>query len=283
MRFVVALGGNALIRRGEKGSYSQQLHNAEATARQIASLARKHRVVLTHGNGPQVGDLLLDEPNTPLHVLVAQSQGEIGYLLQDSLGDSRVKAATVVTRVEVDRKDFGFRHPTKPIGPFYKRKPRAFKCIEDAGRGYRRVVPSPEPLRIHEADAINALVRKNIVPIACGGGGIPVAKGKGLNAVIDKDLAAELLARTVKAKRLVILTDVPCVYANYGTSIQEPVDYLSLEDARRWLKAGAFAEGSMKPKIEAAARFAEHGGKTVICALDELTKALKDRAGTVIE
>ncbi len=283
MRFVVALGGNALIKHGEKGSYSQQLRNAEATAKQIASLARKHRVVLTHGNGPQVGDLLLDEPDMPLHVLVAQSQGEIGYLLQDVLGDNRVKAATIVTRVEVSKRDPAFRRPTKPIGPFYKRKPTKFRSIEDAGRGYRRVVPSPNPLYIHESDAILSLMSKGIVPIACGGGGIPVSNGSGLNAVIDKDLAAELLARTVKAKRLVILTDVPCVYANYGTDIQEPVDYLSVKDARRWLRAGAFAEGSMKPKVEAAARFAEHGGKTIICALNDLTKALKGKAGTVIE
>jgi carbamate kinase len=283
MRFVVALGGNALVKRGEEGSFAQQSRNARESAKQIAALAKKHSVVLTHGNGPQVGELLLDEPRVPLHVLVAQSQGEIGYLLQDALSAEGVAAATILTRVEVDKRDPAFKRPTKPVGPFYTEPLRGVPCVEDAGRGYRRVVPSPNPLRIHESVAVNALIEKGVVPIACGGGGIPVSKGKGVDAVIDKDLAAELLARSARADCLLILTDVDFVYLGYQSKKPQPLTRLSVAEARRSLAAGVFAAGSMAPKVEAAARFAEHGGKAVICNLNKLSLALSGKSGTVVE
>lgn len=305
---LVAIGGNSLIRATERGTIAEQRANARRTADQLARLlTRGARLVLTHGNGPQVGaDLLRSEiasdqaPPLPLDVCVAATQGEIGYVLaqalRESLYDLRIDTpiATIVTQIVVDERDPAFARPSKPIGPFYdadeaRRRAHEFgwTLIEDARRGFRRVVPSPEPLAIVEIEAIRRLSASGVVVIAAGGGGIPVAQRHGqragVEAVIDKDRASALLARELGADTLLISTDVPNVYLNYRRPDQTPLGQLTASDAQRYLDAGHFPPGSMGPKIEAALRFLRDGGRVaIITSPERMLAALDGSAGTRI-
>jgi carbamate kinase len=299
---VIALGGNALIKPGQRGFLKEQLANLDKAMEAIAGLSRRNRIVLTHGNGPQVGDILLQQelgkgkaPEMPLQACVAESQGLIGFMIQDVLyGKLHEKGidkpvVTLVTQVLVDQEDPAFKKPSKPIGPCYKNERHLpiHWHITETPRGFRRVVPSPLPRKILEAEAIERLSRDSIV-IACGGGGIPVARTKkglrGLEAVIDKDLTAALLARAVKADTLAILTNVPHVYLNYGKESQRALRNMTLENAKSFLKKGHFPPGTMGPKIRASIAFlkASRKGRVIVAGLDRLEKALKGESGTVI-
>ena len=304
---VLGLGGNALIKPGQKGRLSEQLQNVDNAMKHVAKLVKRGwNLILTHGNGPQGGGILLQNemskrsvPEMPLYVCVAESQGQIGYMIQESLYNRlhRIGAdkpiVTVITQVIVNRKDTAFRNPTKPIGPFYPKKSmikRGWKFIKTE-EGFRRVVPSPEPMRIVEADAIKK-IKDDAIVIACGGGGVPVISGKGgkgligVDAVIDKDLTAEKLANIVRADMLIILTDVDAVYLNYDKPSQRVLRRASLSEIKRYYKEGHFPEGSMGPKIQASIRFLEKSRskrKVIITSFDLLDRALEGRAGTLIE
>jgi len=305
---VIALGGNAILRRGQSGTAEEQLANLRATAEQIAEIiAADWRVILTHGNGPQVGNILLQNeearhvvPPMPLDVCGAESQGQIGYLLQRALQDAlRVRGmkhpvATVVTMVVVDENDPAFQQPTKPIGPCYS-EARARELMErkgyimkqDTSRGWRRVVPSPEPKRICEREAIRGLVELGVVTIACGGGGIPVVvRGDrlvGVEAVIDKDLASQRLASELGADVLLILTDVDGVAVNWQRPDQRFITSMTVQEARKYQAEGHFPPGSMGPKVEAAVRFVSGGGeRAVICSIESALAGLEGKAGTTI-
>ncbi len=305
---VIALGGNALLRKGERGTLEEQLRNASRAAEAIAMLvARGYRVVVTHGNGPQVGNILIQNeaarnmvPPMPLDACGAESQGLLGYIIQQSIENRlrnmglRAPVATVITQVVVDPNDEAFRNPTKFIGPFYSEeeakrlaRERGYIIRRDGIRGWRRVVPSPRPIRIVEAEAIRRLIESGVIVIAAGGGGIPVVERngvlKGVEAVIDKDLTAAKLALEVRAKMLLMLTDVDKVYLNYGTPTQTPLDKLTVDEALRYLAEGHFPPGSMGPKIEAAVEFVlKSEGKAVIAHLDQAVEAVDLKAGTVI-
>jgi carbamate kinase len=295
---VVALGGNAIMRKSDK-TIEQQFANTRAAVRSILFLAKKYNLVITHGNGPQVGNILIQVESAmgkaypiPLSVAVAESQGQIGYMIEQAIQNELQKkaAVSVLTQVLVDKNDPAFKRPTKPVGPFYTKehamllKRKGFTVMSDAGRGWRRVVPSPQPLKIVEAGAIKDIVRKGIVVIAAGGGGIPVYKSGrrlvGIDAVIDKDLASLCLAKSIKADLLIILTDVDNVYLNYGTARQRPIRKLTIKEAQKYMKH--FAEGSMKPKIMAAMEFVKSGRHAVITSPRSLKAALKGKAGTWI-
>jgi carbamate kinase len=293
---VVALGGNALMRPGERGTAAEQLANLRRAVTGLRPLlAAPGGLVITHGNGPQVGNELLrqeraaaEAPPLPLWLAVAQTQAEIGALiaaeLRPALDDREV--ACLLTHVTVAPDDPAFDRPTKPIGPFYSaeqaevlERERGWALVSDANRGHRRVVPSPEPLEIVELDAIRRLVEAGTVTIACGGGGIPVARREGrlsgVDAVIDKDRASALLARELEAERLIILTEVPAVYRSFGDQDQEEIRELSRNDAEALLPQ--LSEGSMRPKIESALGFV---GETLITSFDALADALAGTAGT---
>jgi carbamate kinase len=293
---VVALGGNALTRPGERGTAAEQLANLKRAFAVLQPLLGEAGLVLTHGNGPQVGNELLrqeraadEAPPLPLWLAVAQTQAEIGALMALELRpllEGRV-AACVLTHVRVAADDQAFDRPTKPIGPFYSaeqaatlERERGWTLVSDANRGHRRVVPSPLPLEIVELDAIRRLCDTMVV-IAAGGGGIPVVQrgGRlaGVDAVIDKDRASALLARGLDAERLVILTEVPAVYRNFGEPEQEVIPALSADEARELLPT--LAEGSMRPKVEAALAF---GRETLITNFDALDSALRGEGGTRI-
>jgi carbamate kinase len=300
MTTVIALGGNALMRAGERGTAAEQLANLREACASLIPLLDDPEVVVTHGNGPQVGNELVrqeraaDEvPPLPLYLAVAQTQAEIGALMETEL---RVVAgrpvACVLTHVRVDEADPAFAEPTKPVGPFYAQeqaerleRDRGWRLKPDAGRGFRRVVPSPAPLEIVELDAIKALLAAGTCTIACGGGGIPVTarngRLSGIDAVIDKDYASALLARELGAHRLVILTDVSAVLRGFGTEDEEEVRTLSPADAEALL--AELAEGSMKPKVEASLDFVRAtGGEALITSPAALGEALARRAGTLI-
>jgi carbamate kinase len=285
---VIALGGNALMQPGERGTASEQRANLAATFRAIEPLLDAGPFVITHGNGPQVGNELLrqelasaEAPPLPLYVAVAQTQAEIGSLVAAELEPVAGRPVTVVmTRVEVDENDPAFQNPTKPVGPFYDatradalEKERGWAMREDAGRGWRRVVPSPSPLEVLELEAVRTLVESGLVVVAVGGGGVPVvSRGEGhdgIDAVIDKDHASALLAIGLGAKRLVILTQVPVVYDGFGTDAQRPVNELTTgqdDDIVERLPAG-----SMRPKVEAAFSFVrETGGEALITSAEAL-------------
>ena len=294
---VVALGGNALVREGERGTVAEQRANLREHCAALAPLF-EGQLVVTHGNGPQVGAALLrseraaDEvPPLPLWLAVAQTQAEIGSLLGLELGALTPQAvATVITHVRVDEDDPAFGEPTKPIGPFYSReqserldKERGWRLVEDAGRGWRRVVPSPEPRSIIELEAVRRLLEDGIVAVACGGGGIPVVARSGrldgVDAVIDKDLTSALLATELGARRLVIVTDVPALLRGYGTPDEEEVRSLTLADAEALLPE--LAAGSMRPKLEACVRFVRAtGGEALIASAAGLSDALEGKSGT---
>jgi carbamate kinase len=294
---VVALGGNALIRQGDRGTAAEQAARLREVAPSLEPLFRERRLVITHGNGPQVGSELLrqeraaeEAPPLPLYLAVAQTQALIGSLIETELAPAlRRRIACVVTHVVVDRDDPAFHRPTKPIGPFYSseeaqklERERGWTVVEETGRGWRRAVPSPAPLEVVELDEVRAVLDAGVVPIACGGGGIPVVRGggrlDGIDAVIDKDRASAVLASALGAERLLILTDVASVKRGFGTPSEEEVRELSVEDAEALLPE--LAEGSMRPKVEAAVAMARAGGEAVITGLDRVQDALAGKAGT---
>jgi carbamate kinase len=291
---VVALGGNALMRPGERGTAAEQLANLRRAVSALEPLLDEPRLVITHGNGPQVGNELLrqerasdEAPPLPLWLAVAQTQAEIGALIAAELRPATDRPVdAVLTHVRVAPDDPAFDRPTKPIGPFYSEaesellsRERGWAMTPDANRGHRRVVPSPAPLEVVELDAIRSLADTGAIVVACGGGGIPVVRrgGRlaGVDAVIDKDRASALLARGLDADRLVILTEVPAVYRRFGETDQEEIRDLTLADADALLPS--LAEGSMRPKVEAALGFAR---ETLITDFDALAGALEGRAGT---
>ena len=296
---VVALGGNALVREGERGTVAEQRANLREHCAALVPLLGEPLVV-THGNGPQVGAALLrseraadEAPPLPLWLAVAQTQAEIGSLIGLELGAlAKRTVATVVTHVRVDADDPAFEEPTKPIGPFYSRDEasrldteRGWRLVEDAGRGWRRVVPSPEPRAVVELDAVRRLLDDETIAVACGGGGIPVVdrggRLDGIDAVIDKDLTSALLATALGARRLVVLTDVPAVLRGYGTPDEEAVRSLTVAGAEAL--APELAAGSMRPKVEACVRFArETGGEALIASASGLADALEGKSGTRI-
>ncbi|MGH2731893.1 MAG: carbamate kinase [Actinomycetota bacterium] len=300
---VVALGGNALTREDQAGTFQVQRANARKMARAIGHLLdADYRVVVTHGNGPQVGNLSLQQeqgatlaPPQPLFVLDAMTQGQIGHLLSLSLtnliGDPR-KVVALVTHVLVDPRDPAFGKPTKPIGPFFDREGAGqlasewgWNVLEDAGRGFRRVVPSPEPREILEADSIRALVDGGFIVIAAGGGGVPVVRRRGrlegVDAVIDKDLSAQCLASAVGAELLVLLTGVDRVALDFGTPGARPLATMTVPEAERYLEEGQFPPGSMGPKIQAALCFLRSGGEVaIITSADRAAEALAGTHGT---
>jgi carbamate kinase len=307
---VIAIGGNALILDGQKGTIAEQFANATETASHIAALvADGWRVVVTHGNGPQVGFILLRSeligessgiPRLSLDMSVADSQGGIGHILGNALlnelGQRGLKdsVACILTHVVVDPKDPAFGDPTKPIGPAYtaeeadaKRRDEGWAMVEDSGRGYRRIVPSPHPLRIVEAEQIKTLVSSGFVVIAAGGGGIPVVEDgqgyEGVEAVIDKDLASALLASSLGIPLLVLSTGVERVAIHFRQPDQRFLDRLSVTEARRYLAEGEFPKGSMGPKVEAAITFLERGGSEVlITSPANLEQAFAGSSGTRI-
>jgi carbamate kinase len=295
---VVALGGNVLTRASERGTTAEQRANLRDALAALRPLLGKRELVITHGNGPQVGNGLLrqeraaDEvPPLPLYLAVAQTQAEIGALIEAELRAIAGRpAACLLTHVVVAENDPAFASPSKPIGPFYAEeqarsleRERGWKLVSDSGRGWRRVVPSPVPLEIVEIDAIRTLVATGTAAIACGGGGIPVARRDGrldgVDAVIDKDFASALLAAEVGASRLVILTGVPAVYGAFGTTEQRELRTLSIGQAERLLPE--LAPGSMRPKIEACLAFVRAGGReALITSTERLSDALGGSAGT---
>lgn len=308
-RVVIALGGNALQRNGEVTAEAQKAVASQVGA-VIAKLSDKYEIVVAHGNGPQVGNILIHEetaatataPAMPLETAVAMSQGQIGYWLAQAINNAfakekrRKQVVSVVTQVVVDRKDPAFRHPSKPIGEFYTAaeavklaKSRGWEMREDAGRGYRRVVPSPQPIDIVERREIISLIQSGAIVIAVGGGGIPVVRTKilkilkGVDAVIDKDLAAAKLADLIKADIFVSVTAVPNAYLNYGQPDQVALGLLTPAEAAAHIAAGHFAPGSMLPKVQAVTEFAKKRRLGIITSPDNLELALKRRAGTIVQ
>ncbi|HEY6946983.1 MAG TPA: carbamate kinase [Candidatus Acidoferrum sp.] len=305
---LLAIGGNSLIHSREKGTISEQLVNARRVAAQIVHLIRQgYQLVLTHGNGPQVGaELLLSEramgavPGHPLDVCDASTQGEMGYLLQQALHSELKRAAlhlpvvTVVTQCVVSLDDPAMNNPSKPVGRFYthgeaeeRRRQFGWTIVMDANRGYRRVVPSPHPLEIIELESIQQLVKSGALVIACGGGGIPVAWVNGdlvgVEAVIDKDLASALLASKLGVDLFVIGTDTDYVYLDYKTPSQQPLCQIDAMELERHAQAGQFPPGSMGPKVESVLQFLRAGGKeAIIASVDELSVAVAGAAGTHI-
>jgi carbamate kinase len=308
LRILVALGGNAILQRQEKGTAEEQFVNVRTACKHLVEIIEQgHRVTITHGNGPQVGDILLKDelakdtlPPMPLDVCGAESQGMIGYMIQQSLRNELQKAgvsspvATVLTETVVDASDQAFRFPTKPIGSFYTstdasrlREEKGWTLVDDSGRGYRRLVPSPRPQTVLQAQVIRELMNAGTIVIAAGGGGIPVVSTqdgfKGVEAVIDKDLGAAVLGGLISAEVLLILTDVRNVFLNYGLPNQTPLGRVTSEECRRYLEEGQFASGSMRPKIEAVVNFLGAGGqRAIITRLQDAKDALDGTAGTTV-
>lgn len=305
---LIAVGGNSLIRAGEKGTISEQFENAHRTAAALVGLVREGcRLVITHGNGPQVGAALLRSesavdqvPGQTLDVCDASTQGEIGYLLQQSLENALARAGlhvpvvTVLTQVVVSPDDPAMQRPSKPVGPFYsrehadeRRRLLGWQLVEDAGRGYRRVVPSPEPIEIVELEAIRDLVNDGALVIAAGGGGIPVIRSgdalHGIEAVIDKDRTSALLALGLGADIFAISTDEDFVYLDYKRPTQRALARVTVQELETYHRAGHFPPGNMGPKVESVLRFLRGGGKeAVITSYDRLCDAIAGRAGTRI-
>jgi carbamate kinase len=297
---VVALGGNALMRPGERGTAAEQRANLREACEALRPLLGEDELVITHGNGPQVGNELLrhergaeEVPPLPLYLAVAQTQAEIGALIESELAPVAGRpVACLLTHVVVAEDDPAFSQPTKPVGPFYDEaraqeleRDRDWKIVHDSGRGWRRVVPSPLPLDVVELESIRSLLRGGAIAVACGGGGIPVARRNGrlagVDAVIDKDRASSLLARELDADRLVILTEVPAVYRAFGTDRQEEIRGLGADEAEELLRE--LAPGSMRPKVEAAIEFARATGHdALITSPAALGAALDGQAGTRI-
>ena len=305
---LIAVGGNSLIRAGETGTVAEQWANARRTAAAIVQLIQAgYHLVVTHGNGPQVGAQLLRSerasdqvPGQTLDVCGAASQGEIGYLLAQSLRDElalrglAMQVVSIVTQTIVGVDDPAMQHPTKPIGPFYsqaqaqeRQRVLGWHIVEDAGRGYRRVVPSPEPVEIVELGVIRSLMDQGVLVVACGGGGIPVVQCgselKGVEAVIDKDRASALLAARLGVDVFAISTDIDFVYLDYNRPTQHALHCVSASELEAYYRAGHFPKGNMGPKVESAMRFLKAGGKqVVITSYEHLTDAVAGRTGTRI-
>jgi len=307
---LVAFGGNVILKSRESGTIEEQEANARRMCERLVTfIERGYELVVTHGNGPQVGNLLVQNelarevmPSLPLDVLVAQTEGSLGYILQQELlnqlraRDIRKYVVTMITQVLVDRDDPAFGKPSKPVGPFYTkeeaealtRRFSSWKMVEDSGRGYRRLVPSPAPGRIIQSRMIRSLVYGGNVVIALGGGGVPMTKDAadkyvGVEAVIDKDLSSALLAVQIKADIFVILTEVERVCLNYGRGNEQALSELTCEQAAKHMEEGHFPPGSMGPKITAALMYLEAGGREVIITNPEtLDEALDGGAGTHI-
>jgi len=306
-RIVVALGGNAILQKGEEKTAENQYQNINKSLKRLSFLFENdYKIAITHGNGPQVGLEFLRHyftrekfPPYPLDVLNASTEGWIGYMIVQNLKnlfeEKNIKreAVAVITQVVVDKNDPDFKNPSKPIGDFMEKeeaeewKEKGWEVKEDAGRGWRIVVPSPKPIDIIEKDLIKSLFDKGVVVVGVGGGGIPVinenGKLKGVKAVIDKDRASALLASLIKADILLILTSIDKVYLNFNTPDQKPIDKMNIQEAEKYLKEGHFKKGSMYPTIEAGIEFIKRGGKKVIIAhLNQAKEALEGKSGTQI-
>ena len=300
---LIALGGNALIRKGQAGTAAEQFDNLKVPMRQIARLSRNHRIVITHGNGPQVGNLLLQQescrevPDMPLEIIVAMTQGQIGYMIESTLDRVLMEIGVIdeqlfvslISYVVVDEKDPAFRNPTKPIGPFYtaeQAQSLPYTMVE-TDKGFRRVVASPAPLAIVEHREIKKLIAMDFIVICCGGGGIPVIrkerKFRGVDAVIDKDLASSVLAAEIGADIFIIASDVPGVSIDWGKPRQRLLGKVPLAGLERYASEGHFPPGTMGPKVEAIARFSRNTGRRgIICSLEEIERAVAGEAGTEV-
>ena len=297
---LVALGGNALIRKGQTGTASQQLENLKVPARQIARLASDYRIIITHGNGPQVGNLMLQQEccdtveRMPLEILVAQTQGQIGYMIESTLDEAFMERGintqplvSLISYVVIDEQDPSFHTPSKPIGPAFERE-KALTLpypVVETPKGFRRVVVSPKPVTIVEKREIKTLIEKDFIVICCGGGGIPVVrKGRtfdGVDAVIDKDLASARLAEEVGVDLFVIATDVQGVALDFGKPAERFLDTVSLDEISRHMLKDQFSAGAMLPKVEAAMQFVSSGGgEAVITHIQSLEAAVRGEAGT---
>lgn len=300
---LIALGGNALIQKGQTGTADQQFKNLSRPMKQIAELSRKYRLVITHGNGPQVGNLLLQQescdevPKMPLEVIGAMTQGQIGYMIESSLDtalmemgvDEEQDFVTLITYVVVDENDPAFQNPTKPIGPFYTEAEAAklsYNLVK-TDKGHRRVVASPKPMAIVAHKEIKKLINMNFIVICCGGGGIPVVRKErrfsGVEAVIDKDLASSVLAREINADIFIVASDVEGAAVDWGKPEQRILRKVPLSEIKEYVQAGHFPAGSMGPKVDAVVQFAERtGNRGIICQLDDIQKAVEGIAGTEI-
>jgi len=308
-RGLVAFGGNALIRSHEKGTFKEQLANAAEAAQALRPLLERYsRLVLVHGNGPQVGQNLIrveeavtKVPPLPLDACVAETQGSMGYLLELALSNEferqgvKRSVLSILSQVEVDAEDPAFKNPTKPIGPFYTAyrakhlmEVERWPMVEDSGRGFRKVVASPVPRRIFAIKALRALYDMGILLITGGGGGIPIVREldgtySGVEAVIDKDRTSVMIAKALDVDEILMLTSVPCLYVNYGKPDQKALGEVSLEEIRAYRDEGQFPPGSMGPKIEAAVHFLEAKGSSVLITdAEHLAEAIQGRAGTLI-
>lgn len=306
-RYIVALGGNAIL-SDDPSAEAQQKALLDTAEKLSVLIEAGHEVIISHGNGPQVGNLLLQQaaadskenPALPLDTLVAMTQGSIGYWLQSALQkvlrekgiDKNV--ATILTQVVVDENDPAFENPSKPVGPFLteeqaKNANDGSQYVEDAGRGWRKVVPSPKPVNIQEADAITSLVESGFITVAGGGGGIPVVERngefEGIEAVIDKDFASAKLAELIHADAFIILTGVDNVYVNFNKPNQQKLEEVTVEELEQYIKEDQFAPGSMLPKVEAAIDFVKNsnGGETVITSLENLSAVIEGTGGTVVK
>ncbi len=305
---VVAIGGNAIIKEGQKGTMAEQFENVLSSVDSIIDLIIEgYEVVLTHGNGPHVGNSLIkgeasknEVPDYTMDAYGAETQGLLGYIIKQSFANRLrergidKKVAALVTQVLVSADDPGFSHPTKPVGPFFTKeqsdlheKEKGYIMVEDSGRGYRRVVASPKPIEIVEKDMIKSLSKEKYIVIAAGGGGIPVILKDnhlvGVEAVIDKDYASALLASEIEADLLVILTGVPQVAINFGKENQESLSQMTLKEAQKHMEDGQFPKGSMGPKIDAAMSYVRSGrGEALITSIDQLKEAIKGQTGTRI-
>ncbi len=297
---IIALGGNALIQKKQKGTAEEQLANLTAPMRAVVDLLDEYRVIITHGNGPQVGNILLQQeactevPKMPFALVGAETQGLIGYMIEAVLrreladaGRKDQKVLALVSPVVVDGDDPAFKNPTKPVGPFYPKEKIADLPypLKETPHGFRRVVASPEPVEVVNADDVKMLSRAGYVVICTGGGGVPVKRVgngfEGVDAVIDKDFASSLLARTIKADRFVIATDEPNACINYAKPDQRALERITTAEARKYMEEGQFPAGSMGPKIEAVVRFAEStGNEGIITSIDNIAAALAGKAGT---
>jgi len=299
---LIALGGNALIQKGQEGTIAQQFENLRISIRQIASLTSEYRIIITHGNGPQVGNLMLQQescdavPRLPLEILVAQTQGQIGYMIESVLDESLMEQGaafnplvSLITYVVVDETDPAFTNPTKPIGPVFtavEAEKLDYPTMETS-RGFRRVVASPKPVTIIEKREIQRLIDSGFIVICCGGGGIPVVRNgrafNGVDAVIDKDLVSALLATEIGADLLVIATDVEGVLADFNSPNQRLISNMSVNEAEDYLVGNKSGKGSMGPKVEAALKFVQSGGKrAVITSIEAIYGSVQGTAGTQI-
>ncbi|CAD2076127.1 Carbamate kinase 1 [Jeotgalicoccus aerolatus] len=308
-KVVLALGGNAILQPKQEATFENQYQNVVNAANRMVEISEAgHKIVVTHGNGPQVGNIIAQNeaakeeiPAMPIFVNNAESQGMIGYMMESALknrlieGGDDTNVVTLLTMVEVDKDDKAFDNPTKPVGVFFTEEEakkmteeKGFQMAEDAGRGFRRVVPSPEPKVIHGVEEIKTLIDTSIV-VSSGGGGIPIyrdEKGQihGVEAVIDKDRSGLKLSEQTEADVFMMLTDVPNVYINFGKENEQKLEEITVAEAEKHVADGQFPAGSMLPKIEAAIAFAKHEGKEgIICSLDEAVLALEGKAGTRIK